>query len=345
LPRGRKLIFSSALARSLRETLASGGQSILFLNRRGFSTQIACFECQDVARCKHCDISLTYHAADQRLRCHYCDYQTPPPDVCARCGAPSTALLGIGTERLEEEVRIHLPEARVARLDRDTSARRGAAEEILSSLRAGELDVLVGTQMVAKGHDFSGVALVGVVNADLGLHFPDFRAAERTFQLLTQVAGRAGRGATPGRVIVQTYAPDHYAVRPVIEHDFERFFREELQHRRLLGYPPFSCLARVLVSGPDEDATREAAERLAGAARTALAAGGPGETTDGAPCEILGPAPAPIARLRGRHRFQLLIKHETRERVWSLVRRVSEAAATLRGDLRTSVDMSPVDML
>jgi primosomal protein N' (replication factor Y) len=333
LPRGRKLILSSLLLRGMRQALSEKGQCILFLNRRGFSTQIICFDCHHVERCKHCDIALTYHASEDRLRCHYCDFQTPPPEICPSCGAPETALLGVGTERLEEEVRSHFPDARIARLDRDTAAGRGTAETILRDLRAGKVDVLVGTQMVAKGHDFPGVRLVGVVNADLGLHFPDFRAAERTFQLLTQVAGRAGRGGSPGRVIVQSFSPDHYAIRPVLGHDYEHFYAEEIGHRSALGYPPFGRLAQVVVSGTEEGEAREAAARLARESRSC----------DG--CEVLGPAPAPIARLRGRHRFQLLIKGSDHAAVWQMARRMATASEKLPAAIRVRVDVNPVDML
>jgi len=334
-PRGRKLILSSLLLRALRETLAAGGQSIVFLNRRGFSTQIACVDCQHVMRCKHCDIALTYHARAHALRCHYCDWHTPPPDRCPGCGSEKTALLGIGTERVEEEVRAALPDARIARLDRDTAVRRGTVEDVLRGLAGGALDVLIGTQMVAKGHDFPGVRLVGVVNADLGLHLPDFRAAERTFQLLTQVAGRAGRGALPGRVILQTWTPDHYAIRPAATHDYERFYAEERTQRERLGYPPFGRLALVRVSGADESAARDAAALLADAARSGGASGP----------EVLGPAPAPIARLRGQHRFQVLLKHARADVLRETGRRVLAAAERLPRDVRASIDTNPLDML
>jgi len=333
LPRGRKMILSALLLRGMRDALSGKGQCILFLNRRGFSTQITCFECHHVERCKHCDIALTYHASDDRLRCHYCDFQTPPPEICPSCGAHETALLGVGTERLEEEVRSHFPDARIARLDRDTAAKRGTTETILRGLHTGDVDVLVGTQMVAKGHDFPGVRLVGVVNADLGLHFPDFRAAERTFQLLTQVAGRAGRGGSPGRVIVQSFNPDHYAIRPVLDHDYERFYAEEIAHRSALGYPPFGRLAQIVVSGTVEKAVRDAAAQLAGAPRSC----------DG--CEVLGPAPAPIARIRGRYRYQLLIKGSDHSAVWRTARRLAAAGERLPSAIRVRVDVNPVDML
>jgi primosomal protein N' (replication factor Y) len=332
-PRGRKLILSSRLLRALRETLAQGGQSILFLNRRGFSTQIACIDCQHVVRCKNCDIALTYHARAHALCCHYCDWQTRPPERCPACDSEKTALLGVGTERVEEEVRAQLEGARVARLDRDTAGRRGAVEDVLARLAEGALDVLIGTQMVAKGHDFPGVRLVGVVNADLGLHLPDFRAAERTFQLLTQVAGRAGRGALPGRVIVQTWSPEHYAIQPAATHDYERFYAEERAQRERLGYPPFGRVALVRVAAPDEDAARAAAAQLA---ETARADGGP---------EVLGPAPAPIARLRGQHRFQLLLKHPAREALREAGERLRTRMERLPTGIRASIDLNPLDML
>jgi primosomal protein N' (replication factor Y) len=338
LPRGARRTISPTLARALRETLADGAQAILFLNRRGFSSQIACVDCQDVSRCKHCDISLTYHAAANSLRCHYCDYRVRPPAKCPACGSDQLALLGTGTERVEEEVRAAFPDARIARLDRDTAQRRGSVERVLAELRAGAKNVLIGTQMVAKGHDFPGVRLVGVLNADLGLHLPDFRAAERTFQLLTQVAGRAGRGAEPGRVVIQTFAPDHYAIRPVAAHDYERFYAEEISHRESLGYPPFGRLALVRVSATDALAAREAAVALANVGREASAAQGRG-------VEVLGPAEAPIAKLRDRHRQQILLKHREAGPVWRVAERIASAAEELPSAVRATVDVNPSDML
>ncbi len=334
LPRGRKLIFSRALALALRENLARGGQAILLLNRRGFSTRIFCFSCGHAERCENCDVALVFHAAGEVLRCHYCDLRRAPPAVCSGCGATDAALLGIGTERVEEALRQLLPEARIERLDRDSAARRGFAERVLGDLRDGRLDVVVGTQIVAKGHDFPGVRLVGVVLADVGLHLPDFRAAERTFQLLTQVAGRAGRDSQPGRVIIQTFAPQHYAIRPVREHDYEAFYAEELGHRAPLGYPPFGHLAHLVVAGPDEARTREGAQRLAAAARAA-----------GRPVEVLGPAPAPLARLRGRHRQQVLVKGVDAAAVRETARAVAAVAGRLRGRLQATLDVRPQNML
>jgi len=335
-PRGRKLILTRPLQRAVRDSLAAGGQVILFLNRRGFSTQILCFDCGHVERCSACDVALVYHAAENCLRCHYCDHRQAPPGACPGCGNPDTALLGVGTQRLEEEVRSRFPEARIARMDRDTARRRGHVESVLDGLRAGEIDILIGTQMVAKGHDFPGVSLVGVVVADLGLHMPDFRAAERTFQLLTQVAGRAGRAATPGRVIVQTYVPEHYAIRPVRRHDYELFYREELAHRATLAYPPFGGLTQVQVSGRCEEETRKAAEALATLARA---------DSGSVPCEVLGPAPAPIARLRGRYRFQILVKGTDAPELRRVSEKLARASARPGRDITALVDVNPVHML
>jgi primosomal protein N' (replication factor Y) len=334
-PRGQRVVLSRSLYRALSETLAVGAQSLLLLNRRGFSTQVMCFACGYAARCEHCDIALVYHATEQRLRCHYCDFATAPPATCPGCSAPDFALLGIGTERLEEEVRMRFPAARIARLDRDTARRRGHVESVLRDLAAGDVDIVVGTQMIAKGHDFPGVRLVGVVMADTGLHLPDFRAAERTFQLLTQVAGRAGRDAAPGRVVIQTYAPEHYAVRLVRHHDYESFYAEELGHRGALAYPPFGRLVQVVVSSTDEARARAAAAELARSI----------EPSEPPSFEVLGPAPAPLARLRGRHRMQILIKGDDRRAVRAAGARLRRAAAGLPEGVEALVDVDPVSML
>ncbi|MEE2662558.1 MAG: primosomal protein N', partial [Myxococcota bacterium] len=338
-PRGRKLILTRPLLRALEHTLSEGAQAILFLNRRGFSTQIYCFDCGFAERCKNCEVALVYHATESSLRCHYCDFAKPPPEVCGGCGVPGAALLGVGTERLEEELRSRLPDARIARLDRDTASRRGYTESVLRALRARQLDILLGTQIVAKGHDFPGVRLVGIISADLGLHMPDFRAAERTFQLLTQVAGRAGRDDSPGRVVLQTFTPDHYAIEPVVEHDYERFYREELEHRRALGYPPCGLLAQVVVSGEHEAAARDFAQTLAQRADEARR-----EHEAGA-VEILGPAPAPLSRLRGRYRFHLLLKGSQRDTLHAVARVVRDACARSPRGVQAVLDVDPMHML
>jgi primosomal protein N' (replication factor Y) len=338
-PRGRKVILSTTLRRAIEKALADDGQSILFLNRRGFSTAILCFECGATERCKNCDIALVYHASEQHLRCHYCDFQIAPPDRCSNCGAPDTALLGVGTQRLEEEVRGQFPNARIARLDGDTAKKRGFTESVLRGLHDRSIDIVVGTQMVAKGHDFPGVRLVGVVVADVGLHLPDFRAAERTFQLLTQVAGRAGRDAAPGRVIVQTFDPSHYAIQPVLNHDYERFYAEELGHRKALGYPPFGRLIRVLITGPDEAETRSASLELTRLVSAIAVDGSEPEL------EVLGPAPAPLARLRGRYRYQLLVKGSPGPLLRGAAETLAKATAELASPLQANVDVNPMSML
>lgn len=337
-PRGRKLILSRKLRGAMQETLDLGGQTILFLNRRGFSTQILCFDCGFAERCVNCDIALVYHAAEQTLRCHYCDHQLDPPDTCRGCGAPDTALLGVGTQRLEEEVRSEFPTARIARMDRDNARKRGFVAGVLDDLGKGRLDVLIGTQMVAKGHDFPGVRLVGVIAADIGLHMPDFRAAERTFQLLTQVAGRAGRGVTPGRAILQTFVPKHYAVAPVSQHDYEGFYAEEVGYRRALGYPPFGRLVHVLVSAEEEKAAADGVQALADAVARA------GIPKAGA-CDLLGPSPSPLAKLRGRYRYQLLVKGSDAARVRAAAEFLCEAGARLPEGITAAVDANPTNML
>jgi len=338
-PRGRKLILTRPLIRALEHTLAEKAQAILFLNRRGFSTQIYCFDCGFAERCKNCDVALVYHAREDSLRCHYCDFTKSTPQACGGCGAADAALLGVGTERLEEEVRSRLPEARIARLDRDTAARRGYTESVLRALRERQLDVLIGTQMVAKGHDFPGVRLVGVISADLGLHMPDFRAAERSFQLLTQVAGRAGRDGAPGHVVLQTFSPDHFAIEPVVDHDYERFYREELEKRRSLGYPPCGALAQIVVSAENEDFARSAAEQLASEAERAK------RELDAESVEVLGPAPAPLARLRGRYRYHLLLKAPTQQALHEVARALHDACTRVPRDVQAVLDVAPVHML
>jgi primosomal protein N' (replication factor Y) len=309
----RVQLLTQPLRRALAETLAQRQQAILFLNRRGFATYSYCFACGHALRCKHCDIALVYHATlgprrrdrleQGDLRCHYCGYREDPQPLCPACGSEHGALGGSGTERLEEELGAMFPHARVLRLDRDTSARRNAQSDILRAFHQGEADVLVGTQMVAKGHDVPGVTLVGVVLADLGLHFPDFRAGERTFQLLCQVAGRAGRGDDPGRVVIQTFLPQHYAIAHARTHDYEGFAREELRRREPHGYPPFRALLLVALSGADGARVESAARAVAQIARSVPLAASGG-------LELLGPAPAPIARVRDRFRWQLLLLGE-----------------------------------
>ncbi|MCP4907892.1 MAG: primosomal protein N' [bacterium] len=336
-PRGRKLILSRPLRAALEQTIADGGQTILFLNRRGFSTRIFCFQCGHAERCDDCDVALVFHSADYHLRCHYCDLTRPVPDHCNGCGDPETALLGVGTERLEEEVQSLFPAARTMRLDRDVASKRGHTQSVLRALKDEEVDIVIGTQMVAKGHDFPGVQLVGVVAADIGLHLPDFRAAERTFQLLTQVAGRAGRAARPGRVVVQTFVPEHYALAPVRSHDFEGFYREEIQHREALGYPPFGGLTRIVVHAEEEATAHRSIEQVARAARAVL--------PEGSTVEVLGPSPAPISKLRGRFRFMCLLKGQDRTQMRIAAKAALSVSRRLPREVQMALDARPVNML
>jgi primosomal protein N' (replication factor Y) len=328
--------FSAALVRALESTLAAGEQAILFLNRRGFSTFILCKGCGQAQRCRDCSVTLTYHRRSDQLVCHYCGFRTAPPRTCSACGARDLERLGFGTEQIEARLKDLLPTARVARLDRD-SAQGDGLQRILDGLRRHELDVVVGTQMITKGHDFPNVTLVGVILADQGMGLPDFRASERTFQLLEQVAGRAGRGERAGRVLVQTFNPLHVAVTCARDHDYARFFELELAARRELGYPPSARLGCVRLDGADPLEVRTAAEAAAAAARAACARA-PVEEEAG----VLGPAEAPLSRLKGRTRWQLFV----RARGARALRVIARAAATVSSrSVRASVDIDPISML
>ena len=329
---------SSMLLRELRATVAAGDQAILFLNRRGFSPCMTCRDCGHVWRCPNCSVSLTWHQRPGRLRCHYCDHVAPGPDRCPTCSSVDVGRVGVGTERLEGALAEAL-DARVARLDRDTGY-GSRLEALLRKFRRREIDVLVGTQMVTKGHDFPNVTLVGVVLADLGLNFPDFRAAERTFQLLTQVAGRAGRGQRAGRVIVQTYSPDHYALLAASKHSYARFVDSEIQLRRDLGYPPFGYLVAVHFDGPAERDVSDAA-RAWGRALTQRVAGHAAWRES---VTVLGPAQAPLGRIRNKSRWQLLLKSPSRSALHDLVRAV-EAAPPKTPRVRVTVDVDPQSMM
>ncbi len=341
-PQGNPPVFAPRVAEAIRANFAAGSQTLLFLNRRGYAHYLQCTLCGYVMGCPNCSVTLTFHLRSRRVRCHHCDHSLPAPDLCPQCASPHLRDFGIGTEQVESVVRELVPQARVGRMDRDTVARKGALQALLRDWNAGRFDVLVGTQMVTKGHDVPGVTLVGVVAPDQTLNFPDFRAAERTFQLLTQVAGRAGRGDQPGRVLVQTYRPTHYAVRFAVAHDFAGFAAEELRYREALGYPPFSRLANLRFDGVDaarvEQSARKAAETLR-------------ERNDTLPrarrARILGPAPAPIERLRGRFRWQLLVKARSTGDLHGLLRPLAEATGRRARDagVRLLVDVDPYGML
>ncbi len=283
---------------AMDEALSDDGQVILLLNRRGYSTHIQCPACGFALRCPDCSIALTHHVDQQIALCHYCDFQMPAPQVCPECKFPGIRYGGLGTQRLEAEVKARFPQHACLRMDTDTMQKPGSHERALTAFHAGEVRILLGTQMIAKGLDFPNVTLVGVVNADTALHLPDFRAAERTFQLVTQVAGRTGRGEKGGRVLVQTFSPEHPAIVAALRHDYLSFAAGELPSRAGLNYPPFASMIRLVVRGPAEKPAellaQEIGTRLRGEIeRAALAA------------RVLGPAPAPISKLRGKYRFQL----------------------------------------
>jgi primosomal protein N' (replication factor Y) len=340
-PDGPEGIFAPRLREALSENLAARSQSLVFLNRRGYAHYLQCIVCGHVIGCPNCSVTLTFHLRRRMLRCHHCDHRLAAPDLCPECGGPSLRDVGAGTEQVEAALRALFPTARIERMDRDTTARKGAHRRILSAWREERIDILVGTQMVTKGHDIPGVTLVGVIAADHALNFPDFRAAERTFQMLTQVAGRAGRGERPGRVLIQTYRPTHYALRHAILHDYKSFADEELRHREALGYPPFSRLVNLRFDGLDAARVERAARELAASLRT---------SNERLPrrqqAKILGPAPAPLERLRGRYRWQLLLKGAEPKVLRVLVRPAVEAARkTARSTVRIAADVDPYGML
>ncbi len=323
---------SRSLAGALEETLARGEQALILLNRRGFAAAVLCRQCGRTFECPNCSVALTLHRGAGRVRCHYCNYSVARPSTCAQCAGPYLEAVGFGTERIEAEVAERLPRAVVARLDRDAARRRGAGASLLARFRAGDIDVLVGTQMIAKGHDFPNVTLVGVVSADVGLQVADFRAAERTFQLLTQVAGRAGRGERPGIAIVQSFHPEHYSIVHACRQAYGPFFEEEMRYRKALRYPPVVSMVNAIVRGRSpEEAMRDAA-RMAGMLRAA-----------GMPFRVLGPAVAPISRLRGQHRAQIFLKGANRR----AMRRAVRAALDAHPDLgrRVTVDVDPINLL
>lgn len=336
---GNQLAITGPLLNELRRCLEEKKQAILFLNRRGYAPVAICQSCGDGVTCRSCSVSMTYHRRTALLECHYCAHAQPIPDVCPTCSAEGTLeLIGVGTEQAEEVLKTLLGEgARVGRLDSDVAPGR-SSEAVIDKVRAGETNILVGTQLVTKGHDLPGVSVVGVLLADATLHFPDFRATERTFQLLTQVAGRAGRGEAEGRVVVQTFLPDHPAIRFASTHDFENFYHFELASRVELGYPPVAHLAAIRLSAKQEPAVRQVAETIA-----AFAAKLP-EVRSGR-VQLLGPAPAPIAVIRERFRYRLLFKSETRLALRAVLQQMIESVDAAKGLVRVSFDVDPVHML
>jgi len=298
--RGTSKILSETLMHALTRVLARREQVILFLNRRGFAPGVVCRQCGVVVQCPHCSISLVYHSSPVELRCHYCDLRKPWSAICPSCKEHTLTVYGVGTQKVEEELKHLFPQARLFRLDRDTVSHKGVYEQVYEDFKKEEYDILLGTQMVVKGFDFHRVTLVGVIDADTALYLPDFRSAERTFQLITQVAGRCGRGVLGGEVIVQTRHPEHYALQAAREHDYRRFYAQEIELRRQMNYPPYVSLVNVLVRGRDSNKVGEAAEALTGFLAERMAGNGA--------VEVLGPSPAAREKLHGYYRWQLILK-------------------------------------
>jgi primosomal protein N' (replication factor Y) len=338
---GQRAVLTEPLVTAVEERLACGEQTILLLNRRGYSSFVQCRACGDVWHCPHCNVSLTWHRSRRRLLCHYCMHEKAPPSVCGACGSDALSYRGVGTEQVEREVARTFPAARIARMDVDTTSARWAHHEILSRFGAGEIDILLGTQMIAKGLDFPGVTLVGVVDADVAMNLPDFRASERTFQLLTQVAGRAGRGPAGGAVLVQTSLPHHYAIACAVRHDVHGFLRRETDERRAPGYPPHTRLLNVVISGADEGGVVRAAVDASGWVEAVIRRTEPGRVV------LTGPAPCPVDRIRGRWRWHFLL----RSAAPGALGRVGRALATGwqapagAGEVRIVVDRDPVTLL
>jgi primosomal protein N' (replication factor Y) len=300
---GKNVVISTTLQEELEGCMRRGEQAMVLLNRRGYARTLLCRGCGHVYTCPDCSVSMTYHQQENRLACHYCGREMNVPSACISCGGPYIHYAGIGTEQLEGILRTLLPKARIARLDRDTARKRGTLRSVLFGFAERELDILVGTQILAKGHDFPDVTMVGVLAADAGLSFPDFRSAERTFQLLTQVAGRAGRGSSPGRVVIQSFYPDHYAMHFAQKQDYRGFFEKEIEFRKLMGYPPFRNLIQIVVSDPDNSKAMRNAEKIAATLKLHSE-----KMEAKSKPHILGPAAAPLEKLRGNFRMQILIK-------------------------------------
>jgi primosomal protein N' (replication factor Y) len=330
--------FSRRLKEELDAQLRNKAQTMILLNRRGYSWFLLCRSCGETQRCQNCSISLTYHRREHRLLCHYCGYSAAVPARCPACGSEYLHYVGEGTEKIEQKIAELFPGARVERLDRDVARRASIFQRVLTDFRQGKIDILVGTQLIAKGHDFPGVTLVGVVSADIGLGLPDFRSAERTFQLLTQAAGRAGRGDAAGRVLVQTFYPEHYAIRFAAEQYYEGFYEKEIRFRRMMHYPPCAALANVIA----QDTKLERATRTAKIIGDFLNS----QANSLSGLKVLGPSPAPLAKIEGRYRVQFLIKSNSRGQLNGLLRRLVDhlelQGLTPRAYM---IDMDPVSIM
>ncbi len=331
----KQATFSRRLLEEMMKRLAQKEQVILLLNRRGFSSFLVCRACGERMLCTNCSVVLTHHRRDRRMLCHYCGFAEKIPSTCPQCGSEHIQFLGTGSERVEDELHQYMPGARIARLDRDSASAKGSFERILHGFRDGEIDILVGTQMIAKGHDIPNVTLVGVVLADIGLSLPDFRAAERSFQLLTQAAGRAGRGDTPGQVIIQTLNPDHYAIRFASEQNYEGFYRKEIEFRKWLRYPPFAVLANVIVRAEKQE------EALRMASQLSYLLTPPPEGV-----RVMGPAEAPVLRIRSEYRYQILLKAAQRTKLRQVLQQLRGLAEHQKWKATALViDVDPISLM
>ena len=334
-------LLSEKVRTALQKNIEDKKQSLLFLNRRGFANFILCPDCGHTFKCPNCSVTLTYHLRDRTLQCHYCDYRIKAPGDCPKCQGHRLQGMGIGTERLEQEIRLLFPETQVGRMDHDTTSRRRSHLQILKRLESGSIDILIGTQMIVKGHDFPNVTFVGVVSADTSLHFPDFRSSERTFQLLTQVAGRAGRGDVFGEAVIQTFNPDHYSILRAKDHDYIGFYQEEIQFRKALEYPPFSRLINFRMVGNSERRTKAAAEEMGRIGQSLLKKG------YGRGIEILGPSTAPFAKMRGKFRWQMLAKGKSHQLLHRFAKELAfRMEVQLKGKgVHLDIDVDPVFVL
>ncbi|MFQ6031927.1 MAG: primosomal protein N', partial [Candidatus Zixiibacteriota bacterium] len=345
--KGNNGIISGTLSSLLKEKIEKKQQALLFLNRRGFSTFIKCGECGHIMRCSRCDITLTFHRTDFSMRCHYCGFTQKAPELCPNCQGFKFIYKGVGTQKIEEELKRNFPQAKVERMDLDTTSQKGSHLRILSDFGKKKFNVLLGTQMITKGLDFPEVTLVGVVSADFSLDLPDFRTKERTFQLLTQVAGRAGRGDLGGEVIIQTYYPDEWAIKLAANHDFSTFYQNEIEQRKELGYPPFAHLILILFSGKNQNRVINQSEKFYLLLKEMLIKENLKET------EILGPAPAPLSKIKNQYRWQMIIKTQITQKVVDLMRKIleegkgfsSKSFGKRKGSCRISVNVDPMDML
>ncbi|GAA0612698.1 primosomal protein N' [Virgibacillus siamensis] len=337
LHEGNRSMFSRTLIEKMEHRIAKGEQIVLLLNRRGYSTFVMCRDCGHVKECPHCDIALTYHKNSNRLKCHYCSYEEPMPVFCPSCNSDLIRFFGTGTQRIEESLVQLIPEARVIRMDVDTTRGKGAHEKLLNQFVSKQADILLGTQMIAKGLDFANVTLAGVLTADSMLHLPDFRSSEKTFQLLTQVSGRAGRHDLPGEVIIQTYTPEHYSIQLASHYDFVQFYRIEMNTRKTFQYPPYVFLTLITVSHQNHVTVVQTAQRIAQLLQQ--------QVEDGT--VILGPTPSPIARMKDRYRYQCMIKYKSepnlRRTIKKVIRQFDEDMR--KNDLQIHVDMQPYQLM